>query len=77
MDGLTEGRMVHFVAGNGAHLAAIVTRVWGAPGLVNLNVQLPGDGDNGAYDSAPVERRTSVRYSADPEPQTWHWIEKA
>lgn len=77
MDGLTEGRMVHYVAGNGAHLAAVVTRLWGANGTVNLNVQLPGDGDNGAYDSAPVERRTSVVFSADPKPNTWHWIEKA
>jgi hypothetical protein len=77
MDGLTEGRMVHFVAENGAHLAAVVTRLWNADGVVNLNVQMPGDGDNGSYDSAPVIRRTSVRYSADPEPYTWHWIERA
>ena len=77
MDGLTEGRVVHYVAPNGAHLAAIVTRLWGASGVVNLNVQFPGDGDNGAYDSSPVERRTSVVFSADPKPNTWHWIEKA
>ena len=45
--------------------------------MVNLNVQVPGDGINGAWDSAPVERKTSVDYSADPKPNTWHWIEKA
>lgn len=77
MDGLTVGRMVHYVAPNGQHLAAIVSKVWGEAGMVNLNVQLPGDGDNGAYDSSPVERCTSVVFSGEPKPNTWHWIEKA
>ena len=78
MQGLTEGRNVHWVAPNGRHLAAIVTRVWGyGDGLVNLNVQIPGDGENGTSDSPPVKRETSVEFSADPRPFTWHWIEPA
>ena len=77
MDGLTEGRMVHYVTEFGYHLAAIVTKIWNTDGMVNLNVQVPGDGVNGSYESAPVERKTSVDFSDYPKPNTWHWIEKA
>lgn len=41
MDGLIEGRIVHFVMPNGEHRPAIVTKVWdheGATGTSNLNV---------------------------------------
>lgn len=38
MDGLTEGRIVHYVMPDGSHRAAIITKVWNDRGLVNLNV---------------------------------------
>lgn len=70
MDGLTEGRMVHYVAQNGQHLAAVVTRLWGDNGAVNLNVQVPGDGENGnsparaAEDVGDVQRRPQALHVA-------------
>lgn len=56
MDGLTEGRMVHYVLSNGQHRPAIVVKVWkvteqgGVPratenGLVNLTVFVDGRND--------------------------------
>lgn len=76
MEGLTEGRNVHFVNEVGQHHAAIVAKILNrATGMVNLAVF----DDNGvAYN------KTSVRYEeADPQahvalpPNTWHWIERA
>lgn len=75
MDGLTEGRIVHFVLPNGEHRPAIIVRVWSKEtGCVNLQVFT--DSTNDGLD--PVEWRTSVSPSQDgKEPYTWHWIEKA
>ena len=84
MEGLTPGRMVHYVSPTGAHLAAVVTKVWNEMGTVNLNVQMAGDGVDGGYEGPPVERKTSITYDDSPGtpddgwvPSTWHWIEKA
>jgi hypothetical protein len=93
MDGLTEGRMVHFVMPDGTHAPAIVVKVWNASGLTNL--QVITDGSN-ALPYTPEEKEkfrgqgmdletvkhghvwvTSRSYSETPEPGTWHWIEKA
>jgi hypothetical protein len=81
MDGLTEGRMVHYVMPNGKHRPAIVVKVWnvgspeGSPtnnGMSNLMVFAdPGDDGGGPQYS------TSVIYSEEPKINTWHWIEKA
>lgn len=72
MEGLTEGRMVHYVV-NGLHRAAVVTRVWDTVGgLVNLYV-FP-DGTTPLTNETPV----SVRFDATAsKSNTWHWIEKA
>jgi hypothetical protein len=88
MDGLTEGRMVHYVLpdgpGAGEHRAALVVRVWrsnGAPpenGCANLQVFMDGTNDAPAGGSARwVEWRTSVVHDPDGAPGTWHWIERA
>lgn len=51
MDGLTEGRMVHYVMPDGQHRPAAVVRVWDPaqvsypPGVVNLQVMLDGTND--------------------------------
>lgn len=84
MEGLTEGRMVHYVLANGEHRPAVVVRVWHATGAcagyVNLQVFTDGSNDNdadAAINGASVVWCTSVCYAAIPEPHTWHWIEKA
>ena len=83
MEGLTEGRIVHFVTESGAHRPAIVVRVWrqgdGTPpanGYSNLVVFMDGTNDGDRFASC-VSWQTSVTFSEDPIPRTWHWIEKA
>lgn len=70
MDGLTEGRMVHFVYGN-FHRAAVITHVWGDNGTVNLHVF-----KDGSFPEVP-ETPTSVMFDENKAENTWHWIEKA
>lgn len=99
MDGLTEGRIVHYVMPDGVeHRPAIVVKVWrnvdGMPpenGVCQLQVFTDGsndlyhlqspDGSEYGLDREAVKSgimwRTSVLYSEEPLPNTWHWIEKA
>lgn len=78
MEGLTEGRIVHFVLpdgrSEGQHRPAIVVRVWD-PGSSTVQLQVFTDGSND--DLANVEWRTSVSYSEEHKPGTWHWPERA
>lgn len=77
MDGLTEGRIVHFVMMNGTHRPAIIVQVWNKDtGVSNLQVFTDGrnDGDNQEIGTV---WHTSIKYSEEKEPYTWHWIEKA
>lgn len=87
MEGLTEGRIVHFVLPDGPHAGehrpAIVVKVWrqgdGTPpanGYSNLVVFMDGTND-GVQFGGCIHWATSVEHSADPKPRTWHWIEKA
>ncbi len=83
MEGLTEGRIVHYVLegglSEGIHRPAIVVNDW-KNGSVNLQVFLDGLND-GFIDMlvAPVNIRwrTNIHYSETKEPGTWHWIESA
>lgn len=76
MEGLTEGRIVHYVAYNQRHLAAIVIGGDFASGSVNLAVfsdmpNVRGGINMGLQFQAAVPK-------ADPDvPGTWHWPEKA
>ncbi|MGN6563420.1 MAG: hypothetical protein ACTHMU_12245 [Thermomicrobiales bacterium] len=85
MDGLTEGRMVHYVLpdgrGKGEHRPAVVVHVWRQyqeqmPGYSNLLVFTDAEND-GFFTSEAVQWRTSVHYNAEGKPGTWHWIERA
>lgn len=70
IDGLVEGRMVHFVTSEreGArHCAAIVAGVKDAErGSVNLAVFTP---------SGQTYSVLEVEYSEQPRPRSWHWVE--
>ena len=104
MEGLIEGRKVHYVMTGqepgilghvaGRHRPAEVVRVLGdtpKPGYANLRVSLDGANDTwvivliGRSSDVPVQLElplmdlwaTSVHYSEDQEPGTWHWIEQA
>ena len=87
MEGLTEGRNVHFVLPDGPHAGehrpAIVVKVWrqgdGTPpanGYSNLVVFMDGTNDGAAFGGC-IHWATSIEYSEEPKPRTWHWIEKA
>jgi hypothetical protein len=85
MEGLTEGRIVHFVLpdgpSTGEHRPAIVVRVWRQyqqqyPGYSNLLVFTDGTNDGDPY-AGGLYWATSVSYSEEPTPRSWHWIERA
>lgn len=91
MDGLTEGRMVHYVLSTsdpspvrpqrnvGEHRPAIITKVWGPTGTVNLQVITDSDEQQYSNDQRPpLMWKTSVAFDeTEKKPGTWHWIEKA
>ena len=81
MEGLTEGRIVHYVLPDGPHAGehrpAIVVKVW-TGGYINLVVFMDGTND-GPGRGGCVEWATSIQHDPAPTPpgRTWHWIEKA
>jgi hypothetical protein len=88
MEGLTEGRIVHYVLREGRnageHRAALVVRVWRANGnppengCANLQVFMDGTNDATPAGTAVwVDWKTSVYYDESGKPGTWHWIERA
>jgi hypothetical protein len=86
MQGLTEGRMVHYILPDGAigqHRPAIVVKVWDREaGTINLRVFYDGTNDFLESDGTPPPCgsfwATSVRFdAAGVEAGTWHWIEPA
>lgn len=90
MEGLTEGRIVHFVLDEIEHRPAVVVKVWRMPdgsppenGCCNLQVFTDGSNDRYHREYLPngfesgVAWLTSRLYSEDKVPGTWHWIEKA
>ena len=81
MEGLTEGRIVHYVLADGGsmgeHRPAIVVKVWSKEsGTSNLTVFTDWSND-GQHNENGIRWTTSVQYSEGKEPGTWHWIEKA
>lgn len=84
MDGLTPGRIVHYVLSDGQHRAALIVRVFpeGKPeGIANLYVFLDGENDkripHGAEYSNGIVWATSVHYdAAGTQHHTWHWPER-
>lgn len=85
MDGLTEGRIVHYVMPSGEHRPAIVVRVWNSEGTCNLTVFPDWGNDNKPGNGIGINMgqgtallwATSILHSDEPKPGTWHWIEKA
>jgi hypothetical protein len=86
LPGLTEGRIVHYVLSDGRskgqHRPAIVVQDWKQEnGSVNLQVFTDGSNDylgkgqDGTW--CFTLWKTSVHYSEEPKPGTWHWPEKA
>lgn len=84
MEGLTEGRICHFVMADGQHRPAIVVRVWKTgeadypDGTVQLQVFTDGSNDPGVGRDQGTIWKTSVHSDEETKsPGTWHWIERA
>lgn len=80
-NGVTEGRMVHFVLVNGEHRPAVIVKAWNLPSYghaeVNMQVFMDGTNDPEQYGST-LYWATSVPFDDDQKrPGTWHWIEPA
>ncbi len=71
------GRIVHFVQEDLKHRPALIVEVWN-PTCVNLQVFLDGTNDAqlGTASLGLARWETSVAFSEDPRPLTWHWPEK-
>lgn len=69
------GRVVHFVVPDGPcagqHRPAFIVQIWSG-GYLNLQVFFDGSND-GPIHGQPWQ--TSVEYSEEPKPRTWHWPE--
>lgn len=76
MNGLTEGRIVHYVSYNGKHQAAIVTGTYTAGAetadlTVFWNIEdAKGDKTGG------VSFHFRVQHDESGTPGTWHWPER-
>lgn len=78
MNGLTVGRIVHYIDNDDEHRAAIVVYVWNKEsGLVNLQVFNNGQYGDPYHAPEGAYLKTSVQYSEQPTTNTWHWVEKA
>lgn len=90
MDGLIEGRIVHYVMPDGRykgeHRPAIIVKIWGdrkqdPTPCVQLAVFVDGTND---YVNLPIQDgsfmpcvwKTSVVYNEEKEPYTWHFPER-
>jgi len=72
------GSIVHFVRPDGDHRPGVVVRVWDKEtGLVNTIVFIDGSNDQPEVSGQLVRWVTSVRYSDQYKPRTWHWPEEA
>lgn len=67
MEGLIEGRWVHFIDDAGHHLAALVVHA-SLDGYVNLQV-FTDDAET------PMTLYYSIPFDKAGGAQTWHWIE--
>ena len=74
---IAEGRIVRYVSPEGWIRPAIVTRVADPEtGVVNLTVFPDGTNDVGIEPPGTTLRATSVSYSHEVTPGTWHWPRK-
>jgi hypothetical protein len=70
MDGLTVGRMVHYVRTTNIHEAATISEVIDKEkGIVVLHIF-------SVRGATAVMIRSAIKYDEKMEPNTWHWIEK-
>jgi hypothetical protein len=78
LPGLLEGRIVHYVAYNGRHLAAIVIGHDGSKSYSDADIALFTNMNNvNGSKSFGLQFHQDIPYSETKEPGTWHWIERS
>lgn len=75
MQGLSEGRIVHYVAYNDRHLAALVIGGDFAHGVVNLAVFSDMPNVRGGVNMG-LQFQAAVPFDDAAAPGSWHWPEK-
>jgi hypothetical protein len=77
IEGLTEGRMVHYVTARGHHRPSVIVQVWDdVTGRCNLQVFM--DGRNDGYSAEQgTDWLQDIEYSEEAQSGTWHFIERA
>jgi hypothetical protein len=82
MEGLIEGRIVHYVAYNNRHLAAIVIGLENdtpqdaiTKNRVDLALFTNMVNTNGVKNFG-LQFHQSIPFDEDKRPGTWHWIER-
>lgn len=75
MPGLAEGRIVHYVAYNDRHLAAVVIGGDFASGAVNLAVFSDMPNVRGGVNFG-LQFQASVPFDDANAPGSWHWPER-
>lgn len=77
LQGLVEGRIVHYVLTAGKERPAIIVNAWDHlgrdDGYANLLVFLDGNNDLTSEGDTPLAWFPSRTYSVHGEPGTWHW----
>ena len=79
MEGLIEGRIIHYVAFNNRHLAGIVIGVnpMADPQIGNIDIGLFTNMVNvNGVKNFGLQFHQEVLHSDDKTPGTWHWIER-
>jgi len=73
VEGVSIGRIVHFVRGDGVELPAIIVKVVDKDsGVVNLQVFVSDWVEHGNN----IFHQTEIKFSEKPVLQTWHWPER-
>ena len=69
MNGLTVGRIVHYVDMEGIHRPCVITWVWNEAGTVNLHMFCD------AFQDVDDVTLSSINFDDNQTVDSWHWIE--
>lgn len=77
VEGLIEGKIVHFVMPNGQHRPAIIVKVWDwFTGCCNLQVFTDGMNDDENTYLGLVWKSAVLFDNVQKKANTWHWMEQ-
>ncbi len=77
MEGLGEGRIVHYILSDGSHRQAIIVSVIDREkGMVNLSVFLDGDDEDYSGTQTMIWKPSIMPDFKGKSKNTWHWPER-